>query len=238
VLAELGMVDEARRELEQVLDQLDAERRSLWMASLVYLADTAVLLEDADAAQLLYGELANHSGANIVVGHLVSCFGAADRQLGMLATVLGEWDLAERHFEAAAALNRSLGANTWLAHTESEHGRMLLRRGAAGAAEAAAGHFEAALAIAREHGLVRVAARVRAAGGTASSPQPSGDGLSVRERDVLRLVAKGLSNREIGSALFISEHTTASHVRAILRKTGSANRTEAAAYAHRRNMAD
>src|ERR1019366_2276847 len=39
-------------------------------------------------------------GANIVVGHLVSCFGAADRQLGMLATVLGEWELADRHFAA------------------------------------------------------------------------------------------------------------------------------------------
>ena len=55
---------------------------------------------------------------------------------------------------------------------------------------------------------------------------------------VLRLVARGLSNREIGAALTISEHTAANHVRSILRKTGSANRTEAASYAHRRGLAE
>ena len=45
-------------------------------------------------------------------------------------------------------------------------------------------------------------------------------------------------NREIGRTLFISEHTTANHVRSILRKTGCANRTEAAAYAHRRGLVE
>ena len=55
--------------------------------------------------------------------------------------------------------------------------------------------------------------------------------------DVLRQVARGLSNREIGADLFISQHTVANHVRSILRKTASANRTEATAYAYRRNLA-
>ncbi len=239
VLAELGMVDEAKRELDRVMHDLDAERRSLWTASLVYLADTAALLDDADAAQVLYRELANYSGANIVVGHLVSCFGAADRQLGMLATVLGEWELADRHFADAAALNRKLGAQTWLAHTLCEHGRMLLRGGGAPGREAAAAHLEEAHGIAQRHGLVRVTARVRATGLPGhAAPQQSDDGLSSRERDVLRLIARGMSNREIGSTLFISEHTTASHVRSILRKTGCANRTEAASYAHRHSLAD
>ena len=48
----------------------------------------------------------------------------------------------------------------------------------------------------------------------------------------------GLSNREIGSELFISEHTAANHVRSILRKTGCANRTEAASYAHRHGLVE
>jgi DNA-binding NarL/FixJ family response regulator len=61
------------------------------------------------------------------------------------------------------------------------------------------------------------------------------DGLSERELDVLRLIAEGCSNREIGDRLFISQHTAANHVRSILQKTGCANRAEAAAYAvHRR----
>jgi DNA-binding NarL/FixJ family response regulator len=64
------------------------------------------------------------------------------------------------------------------------------------------------------------------------------DGLTSRELDILRLLAQGLSNRQIGRSLFISEHTTANHVRSILRKTGSANRTEAAAYAYRRRLVE
>jgi DNA-binding NarL/FixJ family response regulator len=53
---------------------------------------------------------------------------------------------------------------------------------------------------------------------------------------ILGLVARGLSNREIGTELVISEHTAANHIRSILRKTGSANRTEAASYAHRQGL--
>ena len=55
---------------------------------------------------------------------------------------------------------------------------------------------------------------------------------------MIRLVARGMSNREVGAELFISEHTVANHVRSILRKTGSANRTEVASYAHLRGLAD
>ena len=56
--------------------------------------------------------------------------------------------------------------------------------------------------------------------------------LTRREIEILRLVARGLSNREIGATLTISEHTAANHIRSILRKTGCANRTEATTYAH------
>jgi DNA-binding NarL/FixJ family response regulator len=53
---------------------------------------------------------------------------------------------------------------------------------------------------------------------------------------ILALVARGLSNRDIGRTVFISEHTAANHVRSILRKTRSANRTEATAYAYRQGL--
>jgi DNA-binding NarL/FixJ family response regulator len=62
-------------------------------------------------------------------------------------------------------------------------------------------------------------------------------GLSPREAQILALVADGLSNREIGEELSISEHTAANHIRSILRKTDCANRTEAASYAHRHGLA-
>jgi DNA-binding CsgD family transcriptional regulator len=70
--------------------------------------------------------------------------------------------------------------------------------------------------------------RLQPRGGPVEPPA----GLSPREVEILRLVARGLSNRDVGRALSISEHTAANHIRSILRKTGSANRTEAAAYAH------
>ena len=60
--------------------------------------------------------------------------------------------------------------------------------------------------------------------------------MSERELDVLRLIAEGCSNREIGDRLFISQHTAANHVRSILQKTGCANRAEAAAYAVHRHL--
>ena len=53
---------------------------------------------------------------------------------------------------------------------------------------------------------------------------------------MLRLVAAGKSNREIGDELLISPHTVASHVRNILTRTDAANRTEAAAYAVNRGL--
>jgi DNA-binding NarL/FixJ family response regulator len=64
------------------------------------------------------------------------------------------------------------------------------------------------------------------------------DDLSWREVEILRLVAGGLSNRQIGEQLSISGHTVANHVRSILRKTGAANRTEAAGYAYRKALVD
>ena len=60
--------------------------------------------------------------------------------------------------------------------------------------------------------------------------------LSPRETEVYELVAQGLSNKEIGSSLFISESTVKVHVSRILDKLGVRSRTEAAARAERRNL--
>jgi len=54
--------------------------------------------------------------------------------------------------------------------------------------------------------------------------------------EVLRLVAAGKGNREIAERLFVSHNTVANHVRSILTKTNTANRTEAAAFAVRHEL--
>jgi DNA-binding CsgD family transcriptional regulator/tetratricopeptide (TPR) repeat protein len=68
---------------------------------------------------------------------------------------------------------------------------------------------------------------------------PDGDvlaSLTSREREVLRLLAAGRSNREIASVLFIAPKTASVHVSNILGKLGAASRTEAAAIAHREGL--
>ena len=62
-------------------------------------------------------------------------------------------------------------------------------------------------------------------------------GLSERELEVLRLLAAGRSNREIGDDLFISPATAARHVANIYAKLGVESRAEATAFAHRQGLA-
>ena len=64
----------------------------------------------------------------------------------------------------------------------------------------------------------------------------SGETLSKREIEVLKLMAKGKSNKEIASALFISEGTVKSHGKAIFAKMNVVSRTEAVAEATRRGL--
>lgn len=62
------------------------------------------------------------------------------------------------------------------------------------------------------------------------------DFLSPREKEVLTLVAKGLSNREIAAHLFISENTVKNHLRSILEKLQTKNRQQAVHYALKKGL--
>jgi DNA-binding NarL/FixJ family response regulator len=62
--------------------------------------------------------------------------------------------------------------------------------------------------------------------------------LSDRERDVLRLLAQGLSNAEIAGSLFLSEGTIRNYVSAIFEKLGVSDRTRAALMAVRHGLVD
>lgn len=72
---------------------------------------------------------------------------------------------------------------------------------------------------------------------TSDSP-PTEEPLTIREMEVIKLIAEGLSNQEIAERLVISERTVRTHVTNILGKLHLANRTQAALYALREGLAD
>ncbi|MFI0407433.1 AAA family ATPase [Actinomadura sp. 3N508] len=112
--------------------------------------------------------------------------------------------------------------------------------------DAAAAEWRAAVATAERLGAEPLLAALRDLGARARlgsaagapAPGPSGPlgALTGREREVLKLVADGLGNREIAARLFISPKTASVHVSNILAKLNVASRTQAAAVAHREGL--
>jgi DNA-binding NarL/FixJ family response regulator len=76
------------------------------------------------------------------------------------------------------------------------------------------------------------------AGLSPAPPTRNADGLTARETEVLRLIARGLSNPEIAERLFISEATVKTHINNTFAKIGARHRAEAVRYAYRQGIAD
>ncbi|GAA1708389.1 helix-turn-helix transcriptional regulator [Isoptericola hypogeus] len=223
---ELGMHDAARRALWWLLESGAADPSPGTRAGvLTILSDAAVALGDVDAGRLVRAALAPYTGLNLMFGSLVSAMGSADRYLGSLDALLGagEW---ETDFARAEAMDRRMGAHLHVAHTLAAHAMAHFTTGVDGCDVGAIA--AEARRIATPIGSLRVLRMLDVVDGVRAR---RADGLTEREVEVLRLVAEGLSNREVARALVISENTAANHVRSILLKTGCENRTRAARYA-------
>jgi DNA-binding CsgD family transcriptional regulator len=196
---------------------------------LVFLAEAAVALRDTDAARQLRPLLAPFTGRQLIAGHFVALFGPADAYLASLDSVLGDDESAERLFERALTQNRLLGS--------------VVHRAAILAAWA--DHMRSRGDLSRRYKQMRdEARRLAASTGQArlihmlDTPTEHAAGLTAREIDVLRLISRGRSNRDIAAELKITENTAANHVRSILIKTGAANRTQVAMMAVSRRWVD
>jgi DNA-binding winged helix-turn-helix (wHTH) protein/tetratricopeptide (TPR) repeat protein len=99
--------------------------------------------------------LAPYAGRYALCGFGSLAWGSISRVLGRLCTLLGDWDEAERHFEAGEALESRAGSRAWLADSYREHARMLLARGRPGDRRRALRLLESSLALGREMGVPR-----------------------------------------------------------------------------------
>ncbi len=203
----------------------------------IFAAEVCVYLGDAARAALLYARLQDYAGTTPIVDFGGPCLGSMDRLLGKLDTVMERWEPAQRHFEAALVMDEKTGSRVWLAHTRYAYALMLHRRAQAGDHDRARLLLADALAESTELGMNALTPRITALAEAIAAPPPAYPcGLTEREVGVLRLMAMGRNNREIGQVLAISPNTVANHVRSILEKTYTANRTEAAAFANREGL--
>jgi DNA-binding CsgD family transcriptional regulator len=214
--------------------------------TLSYLADAATATGHPVAAAV-YEQLGPWSGRAVSAAGL-ACYGSADRYLGRLAAVSGQPGVALRHLEAAVAFDEAAGWELWALRSRLALGRQLLSVGRRADVERAIPMVKEVQQSAHGRGLAGLALRctellaseearaVREAPG--SAPVGGSIGLTARETDILRLIAGGRTNREVGRLLHTSQHTVANQVHAILVKSGCANRAEAIAWAHRHHLLD
>jgi DNA-binding CsgD family transcriptional regulator len=220
----VGRREEARVLYEPLVAELSGARSAIAAASIAYLVELAPRLGDADGCRALRDWIQMAFGHTPAIGTGTVYYG------GSVARVLGELDLgagdpatAAEHFTEGLRVDAALGARPYVAR-----GRFGLAR-----AVRAAGDLARAIELTRQAaaearrmdmpGLLRdtevflaetaAAARVR-------------DPLTHREHEVVDLIARALSNREVARALVLSERTVESHVRRILAKTGLSSRGE------------
>jgi DNA-binding CsgD family transcriptional regulator/tetratricopeptide (TPR) repeat protein len=150
------------------------------------------------------------------------------------ATAAGAWEALARPYPAALARWREAEAHV-------EAGDREAAAAAAGSALAAARRLGAAWLATEVEGLaargrVRLGAEREARSEPVASQDEEAFGLTPRERQVLALLARGATNREIGAELYMAEKTASVHVSRILAKLDVRSRTEAAALAHRQGL--
>jgi tetratricopeptide (TPR) repeat protein len=135
-----------------------------WTLTISYLVEVCARLGDARRAGILYDLLVPYRDATIIAPLSTVCCGSAARYLGMLAGVLGDWPVADEHFEAALAMNEALQGWPWLAHTQHEFAAVLLARGQRADLARAASLLAAAAETAQRLGMTALQRRIRSLG--------------------------------------------------------------------------
>ena len=160
---------------------------------------------------------------NLMCGH---------RLLGLLAQTMGRMENAATHFEDSLAFCRRAGARPELAWTCHDYAAL---RQAQGEREKAVDLLDEALAISTELGMPplmeRTIALLEKTASQSTKLPANPNRLTQREVEVLRFIAKGMSNREIANELVLSERTVQRHISNLYTKINARNRVEATSFA-------
>lgn len=213
-------IDILERLLRQVPDQAALERAPA-LELLVHARAAAGALQDAGEALAELRDVQRRTGT----APMRACADLAD---GVLAAAGADHERARLLLEDAVDRFAASGAPYELARAKIELAATLAALGRGEAADREAG---AALRLLDELGAGTEAARARrrlAGAARDGAPLPE---LTAREREVLCVLAEGLTNQQIAARLVLSEHTVHRHVANILRKLGLPSRTAAAAHA-------
>ena len=184
------------------------------------LEEAASALAELQEVALLVGTAPLRAAADLAEGTLVAAAGDHSRARTLLEDAVDCFERSGAPYEAAQA--RMELATSLIALSRAEEAE----------AEAAAA-LGSLLELGAEGDAARARAFLAASAGDDASPLAV---LTPREREVLSLLAEGLTNRQIAERLVVSEHTVHRHVTNILRKLGLSSRTAAAAHAVRAGL--
>nr|WP_042180715.1 AAA family ATPase [Kibdelosporangium sp. MJ126-NF4]CEL14537.1 putative transcriptional regulator [Kibdelosporangium sp. MJ126-NF4]CTQ88902.1 putative transcriptional regulator [Kibdelosporangium sp. MJ126-NF4] len=213
-----GRVESARRYYlpAQVHEPIGGVRTLMVLSGLVVLAAEFGDRDTAAAAYrrlLPFEDLMQCGGAGVV-----TIEGSVAGYLGIAAAACDRLDDAVRHLRRAIENNERAGTPPYVAMAKLDLARVLARRDRPGDAAESAALAQSARSMAKRMGMRHLLAAAESVTGP--------DVLSPRENEIARLVAQGMTNRQIGASLHISVRTVETHVQKILGKLGVSGRAE------------
>jgi hypothetical protein len=134
-----------------------------WLFGMSLLPEVCRNLDDPEGANAVYARLQPFGGLNATLPPEL-CRGSVSRGLGILAATMARWSEAVEHFEVALRMNAEMAARPWLAHTQYDYARALLRRAEPGDHGRVAELLTSAAASARELGMHSLADKVSSLG--------------------------------------------------------------------------
>ncbi len=235
LLAVAGRIEEARDEVSPWFRQAEPlDGASVWQ--LANALEAATLIGDRERARQLARAL--EPASHLPTGG-VSALISVGRLLGECHELLADYAAARSGYEAGLRASEALAFRPEAAETRLRLGELLLKH-YPDERPAALAHLDLAIpqleAMAMQPALDR-AMRLRGRRRPQATKEPSyPGGLTEREAEVLRLLAAGRSNKQIGDELVLSIRTVERHITNIYAKIGARGRADATTYALRHGL--